>query len=978
MEKAAPGKERQGKSPKRPAMTTQAAAQQHASRPPLLRLQQEAGNQAVLRFLQAKLRIGQPNDPREQEADRIAEQVTTAPPGTVAPPEVHLSAATSPPDPGTGTLVQQKTDAPSAATTPPVPESSLQNLGPGQPLDPETRAFMEPRFNHDFSQVRVHTHAAATKSAHDMNALAFTVGQNVLFDAGRYAPSTGDGRRLLAHELAHVIQQTAQPGRVTAMVQRKTRAPGVWYQEALDRLAVAKRGIVHFETSDFLPYDLPMIQKFVDLVEAIDKEDRAAVPQLLADFMAGDPYKLPPLFPSDSLANEVIARLMLLGLNTESAKFRIWHLQQPQRTPPQSPTHRDYSDEVYLWEDVLERLTNRIPDKDADAALKALDALAILFEQVRNEAASLDQNAIKRDIERRKHIIDTGPEYYVGRPDRTISVYQSQLIEFLRQTFGGMQAAYQVVLDRALTDLGSGKGEKYLQIAKDRLENKLAGLVFPADAAKQSGAVTLPVTRTEFKKGGGRHLDIFLKDKAAERRSVKITFYDVDMPEGLGSEKELDFGRILTIRRGQIQVVERIYGLGKDKTGKLTEETKENAAAIARLGKEGLHLESDDDWRKFLVAKFELNLARTGKKDEALTAVIKLLEAYLRAFTTHTPYNIDDFGDNLLTTTFPRALTGQLIHDCGVYALRIAYMLSLLREHPDLKLRFRFIVFPVHIGLIITGEGLPLYIAHNDQFTIYSASDVALLQQEWKQTDPRGQRRTPSPKDETEQFLGELAGEEFISNTDLPFKTMDVPHLKGKPAAMKGDLWRFYTRKAQVELFGPTAKDPKSPNYQFHLRYLDVLEKMRAHYNTYVVPFWNQKAHVAWLKYGPLLIKAWEQIQAVNAGRDKQAAETQYDGLAQVYSGILVAGLQEVENTFGPITTAQIEISRELQAHPDIIAPAGSQTHSERLETVFENLGRSPGAWWQREVYDHLRLIRGRQKPEAPFAKDEDLLGPVD
>ena len=102
MEKAAPGKERQGKSPKRPAMTTQAAAQQHASRPPLLRLQQEAGNQAVLRFLQAKLRIGQPNDPREQEADRIAEQVTTAPPGTVAPPEVHLSAATSPPDPGTG------------------------------------------------------------------------------------------------------------------------------------------------------------------------------------------------------------------------------------------------------------------------------------------------------------------------------------------------------------------------------------------------------------------------------------------------------------------------------------------------------------------------------------------------------------------------------------------------------------------------------------------------------------------------------------------------------------------------------------------------------------------------------------------------------------------------------------------------------------------------------------------------------------
>src|SRR4051812_27824647 len=77
----------------------------------------------------------------------------------------------------------------------------------GQLLDPAARAFMEPRFGHDFGRVRVHTDARAAESAKAVNALAYTVGQDVVFDAGRYAPHTGEGARLLAHELAHTVQQ---------------------------------------------------------------------------------------------------------------------------------------------------------------------------------------------------------------------------------------------------------------------------------------------------------------------------------------------------------------------------------------------------------------------------------------------------------------------------------------------------------------------------------------------------------------------------------------------------------------------------------------------------------------------------------------------------------------------------------------------------------------------------------------------------
>lgn len=88
---------------------------------------------------------------------------------------------------------------------PPIVHEVLQS--PGQPLDAETRAFLEPRFGHDFSEVRVHTDAKAAESAQVVNALAYTVGQDIVFQAGQYAPQTNHGRDLMAHELTHVTQQ---------------------------------------------------------------------------------------------------------------------------------------------------------------------------------------------------------------------------------------------------------------------------------------------------------------------------------------------------------------------------------------------------------------------------------------------------------------------------------------------------------------------------------------------------------------------------------------------------------------------------------------------------------------------------------------------------------------------------------------------------------------------------------------------------
>jgi uncharacterized protein DUF4157 len=82
----------------------------------------------------------------------------------------------------------------------------------GRPLSAATRATMEPRFGHDFSNVRVHADERAAAAARDLRAHAYTLGSQIVFGAGRYQPETSDGQRLIAHELAHVLQQRHAAG----------------------------------------------------------------------------------------------------------------------------------------------------------------------------------------------------------------------------------------------------------------------------------------------------------------------------------------------------------------------------------------------------------------------------------------------------------------------------------------------------------------------------------------------------------------------------------------------------------------------------------------------------------------------------------------------------------------------------------------------------------------------------------------------
>lgn len=219
----------------------------------ILFLQRTIGNQAVERMIknvhspssvvreqiQAKLKIGQPNDIYEQEADRVAEQIVSSSWSVVNSQKEEVQRQigeeeekkkeeliqTKPIAEKITPLVQrevvpeeeeerEETLQPKEmqSNIPEVPsdfESRIRALrGGGQPLPKSIRAFFEPRFGYDFSSVRIHSNPEAAETAGVLNARAFTLGHNIVFGTGLYTPETTSGKELLAHELTHVVQQS--------------------------------------------------------------------------------------------------------------------------------------------------------------------------------------------------------------------------------------------------------------------------------------------------------------------------------------------------------------------------------------------------------------------------------------------------------------------------------------------------------------------------------------------------------------------------------------------------------------------------------------------------------------------------------------------------------------------------------------------------------------------------------------------------
>lgn len=226
----------------------------------ILFLQRTSGNQAVEKminsgYLQAKLRMGRPGDAYEREADRVADTVMrmNVPPVSQSAlpiqracpscegeelqrqpieeeeeelqmqprgvkeevqmqskadsdPMTHLGQSLPPPE--EEEMLQAKSRGEGVKTNSSDVLSQISRLkSGGQQLPESVRSYFEPRFGYDLSRVRIHDNGQASNAARSIHARAFTMGNNVVFGSGEYSPGTAKGKKLLAHELTHVIQQ---------------------------------------------------------------------------------------------------------------------------------------------------------------------------------------------------------------------------------------------------------------------------------------------------------------------------------------------------------------------------------------------------------------------------------------------------------------------------------------------------------------------------------------------------------------------------------------------------------------------------------------------------------------------------------------------------------------------------------------------------------------------------------------------------
>ncbi len=283
----------------------------------------------TLRGVQAKLNVSQPGDPAEREAERVAHTMTAAPGWAIqrkcgACEEEDLKIQRKGPGSGNSDLA--------------VPDDFVSSLGGGQPLEAGPRDFFEPRFGAAFGDVRVHTGAAAAESARALNARAYTLGNHIVFGAGEYQAQTDGGKRLLAHELTHVVQQSGAGRDRVGQVEKRGGLSRFSPDAGQSVMAKARQPLITLQSA-------PQVQKQVDETASEPAVEPAQQEQespgfwgtvgggLMGEFNEDPSFamigvdtgvSLVPILDQASDVRDIVAHLYYMTVRSQYSRFMRW------------------------------------------------------------------------------------------------------------------------------------------------------------------------------------------------------------------------------------------------------------------------------------------------------------------------------------------------------------------------------------------------------------------------------------------------------------------------------------------------------------------------------------------------------------------------------------------------------------------------------------------------------------------------------
>jgi hypothetical protein len=604
---------------------------------------------------QRKRLLGALGDPLEGDADRLA---------------AHVLAAPAPLAPQRPALALQRDARQARAGSEPVPASVDRVLAtPGAPLAPALRQDMEQRFGHDFASVRVHADAAAAASARELNAHAYTAGRDIAFGAGRFAPATGEGRHLIAHELAHVLQQTrAGAARSSGSLLQRQPAATTQAPSANPLPATARKWAAIW--SDFI---------------VAPTSNRGALP---------------------ALVDELLAAADRPGYDPDI-------LDQGMRVVEYLEEHQEFAKADHLMETLQRKFFIAFA---ADQSLPSGGLLEVRKSGVMGDPGALiafgEEAARRGDHERAFKLFGTAHEilsYYalqatekskatadVSRQDRRYNQLR-KIYDEMRQiygVYGALELQARAAGDAKRADEARRKGAA---LREDLKANHTPFGEAPTEIAETS-KVTTPAGKTAFRFHGANYAETDLTELPGHH-------FPADMLQSGEGQEPQNLEQVQNALMGQ-----------SDIQAELASEPE------IRKAFRDQPVDLNDNGQRLKAWSIMFGIYKRGGRG-ALGALMDLMGRTLKAYTYHTGYNVRDFGTNYVDSKMPSDLAGRLVRDCGVYALTVAQdVLETVRKgDASLKLDFTLATLLDHIMLIIedTGSG-DTYLVNNDLITQFS------------------------------------------------------------------------------------------------------------------------------------------------------------------------------------------------------------------------------------------------------------------
>jgi hypothetical protein len=460
-----------------------------------------------------------------------------------------------------------------------------------------------------------------------------------------------------------------------------------------------------------------------------------------------------------------------------------------------------------------------------------------------------------------------------------------------------------------------------------------------------------------------------------EGRTFRFAGYDRRATALVPTEQAL-LDELFRVRSMQLRVFLWIFGelfpLGAapvTKAQKAAEAERRQAfaarrALVDRVARKikTLDIRTEDAMADFLCAVFTEAVAARPKMPaararlEAWDEMVLILATFVRSQTMHTDLNLAE-TPSYLDRRFPRTLHGQQLFDCGVYAVKLVYIL--LRLAPCLtrsgtdppKPEAAFLLLPIHIGVVVKIAEFPPLFVQNDLVKWLPPDDEKRWRKAWDDgakldTDP------PAAQDKDRKFFEDVASQHYVSELDMPIKRIPLSKVSSPPK--KAEVWAAFeainSKTKPVKLFTDDIERPAAANYQFDLKFLEAQVNENAWYNKKMVPFWNRDCHQLWKRYEPTL--------------HTLAGRTQY--------------AKALQRTLKPVTDAydkdvrkfKQKLSEDVRKSGAVNKAADRITVSRRLNAVVaEDIGPL-GA-----INKHLKEVKGTGAFEAPgFASEDGFL----